>query len=54
MTLSEHVYLVAVAFKMTEPVEQLICIIFVVVVKLEYSSAESILMIQKTAAMSNW
>ena len=45
MTLNEHVYCVAVTFKMTEQVEQRICIEFCV--KLEYSSAETIQMIQK-------
>ena len=43
--LSEHVYRVTVAFKMTERVEQRICIKFCI--KLEYSSAETIQMIQK-------
>ena len=43
MPLSEHVYCVVVAFKMTEQAEQLIWIKFCV--KLEQSSAESILMI---------
>ena len=45
MSLSEHVYCVAVTFKMTERVEQRICIRFCV--KLEHSSAEAIQMIQK-------
>ena len=52
MPLSEHVYCVAVAFTMTERVEQQICIKFYV--KLEQSSAETIQMIQKAAAMGNW
>ena len=52
MPLSEHVYCVAVAFKMTEQVEQRICIKFCI--KLEHSSAETIWMIQKAAAMGNW
>ena len=43
--MSEHVYCVAVAFKMTERVEQRICIKFCI--KLEHSSAETILMTQK-------
>ena len=45
MLLSEQVYCVAVAFKMTERVEQQICIRFCV--KLEYSSMETTWMIQK-------
>ena len=52
MSLSEHVYCVAVAFTMTERVEQQICIKFYV--KLEHSSAETIQMIQKAEAMGNW
>ena len=52
MTLSEHVYCVAVTFKMTEQVEQWICIKFCS--KLENSSAETIWMIQKATAMGNW
>ena len=52
MPLSEHVYCVPVVFKMTEQVEQWICIKFCV--KLEHSSAETLQMIQKTAGMSNW
>ena len=52
MPLSEHVYCVAVAFKMTEQVEQWTCIKFCL--KPEHSSMETILMIQKAAAMSNW
>ena len=47
--MSEHVYCVAVAFKMTEKVEQQICIKFCI--KLEHSSMETIQMIQKAAAM---
>ena len=50
--LSEHVYCVAVTFKMTEQVEQQICIKFCV--KLEHSSAETIQMIQKATAVGNW
>ena len=50
--LSEHVYCVAVEFKMTEWVEQRICIRFCI--KLECSSAEIIWMTHKAAAMSNW
>ena len=45
MSLSEHVYCVAVTFKMTERVEQRICIEFCV--KLEHSSVETVRMIQK-------
>ena len=52
MLLSEHVYCVAVIFKMTERVEQQICIKFCI--KLEHSSAETIQMIQKATAMGNW
>ena len=52
MPLSEHVYCVAVAFKMTEHVEQQICIKFCV--KLEHFSTETIQMIQKATAMGNW
>ena len=44
MPLSEHVYCVAVTFKMTERVEQGICIQFCV--KLEHCSMETIWMIQ--------
>ena len=50
--LSEHVYCVAVVFKMTEQVEQQICIKFCI--KLEHSSLKTIQMIQKAAAMGNW
>ena len=52
MLLSEPVYYVATAFKVTEQLEQQICIKFCV--KLEHSSAETIWMIQKAAAMGNW
>ena len=52
MPLGEHVYCVAASFKMTEQVEQWICIKFGL--KLEHSSAKIILMIQKAAAMGNW
>ena len=45
MPLSEHVYCVAIAFKMTEQVEQQICIKFCV--KLELSFAKTIQMIQE-------
>ena len=43
--MSEHVYCAAVTFKMTERVEQQICIKFYV--KLEHCSVETIWMIQK-------
>ena len=43
--MSEHVYCVAIAFKMTEQVEQQICIKFCV--KLELSFAKTIQMIQE-------
>ena len=52
MPLSEQVYCVAVAFKMTEWVEQQICI--KVCVKLEHSFMETIQMIQKAAARDSW
>ena len=52
MLLSEHAYCVAVSFKMTEWIEQPICIKFSF--KLEHSSMETIRMIQKSSAMGNW
>ena len=52
MPLSECMYCVAIAFKMTEQVEQRIYIRFCI--KLEPSSTETIWMIQKAAAMGNW
>ena len=52
MPLNEHVYCVAVTFKVTERVEQQICIEFCI--KIEHSFAETIWMIQKAAAMGNW
>ena len=52
MSLSKHVYCVAVAFKLTEQVEKWSYIKFCV--KLEHSCIETIWMIQKTAAMGNW
>ena len=52
MLLREHVYYVAVTFKMTEWVEQWMCIKFCI--KFEHPSAETILMIQKAVAMGNW
>ena len=48
----EHVYCVAVAFKMTEQVEQQIRTKFCI--KLEHSSTETLWMIQKAAAMGDW
>ena len=52
MLLNEHVYGVAITFKMTEQVEQRICIKFCI--KIEHSSTETIQMIQKAAAMGDW
>ena len=52
MLLSEHMYCVAVTFKMTEQVEQQISIQFCI--KLEHSCVETIWMIQKAVAMGNW
>ena len=49
--LSEHVYCVANTFKMTEGVEQRICIKFCV--KLEHSSAKATRRIQKAAAVGS-
>ena len=51
MPLREHVYCVAVAFKMPEQLEQQICIEFCV--KLEHP-LETVQMIQKAAALGNW
>ena len=51
MLLSEHVYYVAIAFKMIGQVEQQICVTFCV--NLEHSSTETI-QIQKPEAMGNW
>ena len=50
--MSERVCCVAIAFKMTEQVEQQICVGFCI--KLEYFSAETTWMIQKATAMGNW
>ena len=50
--MSEHVYCVAVTIKMTELVEQEICIKFCI--KLEHSSTETIQVIQKGTAMGKW
>ena len=52
MPLSEHVYCVAITFKMTQRVEQQICIKFCM--KLEHSSAETIWMIEKATAKGTW
>ena len=52
MLLNEHVYCVAITFKMTEWEQQRICIKFCI--KLEHSSTETIWMIQKVSAMGNW
>ena len=50
--MSEPVHCVAVTCKMPEKVEQQIY--FKCCVKLEHSSMETILMIQKAAAVGNW
>ena len=50
--MSEHVYDVTVAFKVTELVEQPVGVKFCV--KLEHSSEETLWMIQQAAAMDNW
>ena len=52
MPLSDHVYSLDVTFKMTEWVEQRICINFCI--QLESFSADTIQMIQKATAMGNW
>ena len=52
MPLSEHVNCVTVKFKMTEQVKQQICIKFCI--KFEYSSMETIWMIQEATAMGQW
>ena len=52
MLLNEHLYCVAITFKMTERADQQICIKFCI--KLDRSSVETIQMIQKAAAMGNW
>ena len=52
MPLSEHVCCVAITFKMTAQVRQWICIRFCI--KLDYSSVETIWMIEKAAAMGKW
>ena len=50
--LSEHVYCVAVTFKVTQRVGQWICIKFCV--NVEHSPVETIQKIQKAIAMDNW
>ena len=52
MPMSEHVYCVAITFKMTEWVEKWIPIKFCL--KFGHSSMETIWMIQKAAAMGSW
>ena len=52
MLVSEHVYCVAIAFNLTEWIEQKICIKFCM--KLEQSSVETTLLIQKATGMGNW
>ena len=52
MPLSDYVYRVAATFKMTEQVEQWMCIKFCV--KLEHCSMETIWMIHTATAMGNW
>ena len=50
--LSEHVYCVAITFKMTEQVEQRISIKFCI--KLEHPLMETVWIIQKATAVGNW
>ena len=50
--MSEHVYCVAITFKMTEGVEQQICNRFCI--KLEHSAVKTIWMIQKVTTVGNW
>ena len=52
MPLNKYLYCVVVTFKMTEWVQQWICIKFCV--KLEHSATETLLVIQKAKAMGNW
>ena len=49
--MSEHVYCVAVTFKMHEQIEQQICI--KLYLKLKHSSPETTQMIQKATAVGN-
>ena len=51
MTLSEHMYCVDIAFKVTERIGQLICIKFGF--KLEHASMKSVQMSQKATALGN-
>ena len=51
MPLSERVYCVAITFKITERVEQQMCIQFCI--KLEHCSVEMMWMIQKAKAIGN-
>ena len=51
MLLSEHLYCVAIVLKMTEQVEQRICIKYCI--RLQHSSMENIQVIQKATAMGN-
>ena len=50
--LSEHMYCMSITFKMTEQVEQQICIKFCI--KLEHSSIQTVRMIEKATAMGSW
>ena len=50
--MTEHVYRVVITFKMTERVEQQICIKFCI--KLEHSSVETMSVIQKAMAVGSW
>ena len=52
MLLSECMCCVAITFKMTEQIEQEVCIKFYI--KLEHSSVETIQIIQKSSAVGNW
>ena len=52
MLLSEHVYCVAITFKMTEQVEQQICLKFCV--KLKCSSMKTIWMMPQLWATGDW
>ena len=50
--MTEHVYRVVITFKMTERVEQQICIKFCI--KLEHSAVETMSVIQKAMAVGSW
>ena len=52
MPLSKHVHCVAGTFKMTEWVEQQVWITFCV--KLEWSSMETVQIVQEATATGNW